>query len=302
MADRVLKALIGKGQARVFLADTTVLCEKARELHGTSPVCTAALGRILTGAVLMGLQLKGDEERISLDFQGNGPAGRAMAVCDRHGRVKGYVTDPAVDLPPRGTKLDVGGAIGKDGFLTVIRGEGTGEPYVGRCALVSGEIAEDLATYYLLSEQTPSLMSLGVMVEKDRSVAAAGGILIQPLPGCSEEILSQLELRAPVMGDTSALIRDYPSLESLLIDLFRGLDPEVIGEEKPEWHCECSRERIASVLVSLGRDELEDLIRRDGGAQVHCHFCNTTYDFNAEELKTLADAAGGEKGREDSLA
>jgi len=292
MADRVLKLLLGQGQARVILTDTRELVEEARRIHGTSPVCTAALGRLLTGAVIMGVQLKSEEERISLDVQGNGPAGRAMVVADARGYVKGYITNPDVDLPPRGVKLDVGGALGHEGYLTVIRGGAKGEPYVGRCDLVSGEVAEDLATYYLQSEQTPSLISLGVMVDTDGSVLSAGGIMIQPLPGCSEEMISQLELRAPIMGDMSAILRDTESLESLIIGLFRGLDPEVVGEDTPQWHCECSRERIESVLVSLGAEELQDMRDKDHGASVHCHFCNTTYDFTEEDLSGLLTAMG----------
>lgn len=293
MADRVLKLLLGKGQARVILTDTRELVEEARKIHNTSPVCTAALGRLLTGAVIMGVQLKSEDERISVDVQGGGPAGRAMVVGHARGCVKGYITNPDVELPPRGEKLDVGGALGRDGYLTVIRGGAKGEPYVGRCDLVSGEVAEDLATYYLQSEQTPSLISLGVMVDTDCTVASAGGIMIQPLPGCSEEMISQLELRAPIMADMSAILKDAGTLENLVIGLFRGLDPEVVGEETPTWHCECSRERIASVLMSLGADELRDMKQKDHGAQVHCHFCNTTYAFSEEDLEDLVTALEG---------
>jgi len=285
--------LLLNGQARVLLADTCELTQTAHTVHDTSPVCTAALGRLLTGAVLMGAQLKNEDERVSLDIQADGPAGRAMAVADLMGHVKGYIANPQADLPPRGEKLDVGGALGSDGFLTVIRGQSGGEPYVGKCRLTSGEVAEDIAGYYFYSEQTPSLVSLGVMVGPQGQVLSSGGLFIQPLPDCPEELISELELRSPVYADLSRLLLDSSDLEDLAMRLFAGLDPELIGETRPRWRCDCGRDRIEQVLLSLGAQELLDMIEKDHKAEIHCHFCNTTYAFTGEELRSLyAQIAG----------
>ena len=215
-------------------------------------------------------------------------AGRLVAVGYADGGVKGYLEHPHIELPIRADgKLDVGGAVGRVGRLSVVRDSGLREPYVGQCELVSGEIGEDMAMYFTVSEQTPSLVSLGVLVARAGAVLSAGGLLVQAMPGCSEHLLTQLELRAPIFADLSRYLAEQDDVAAAFHGLFRGLEPEILDMGVPVWRCDCDRARIDAALISLGADELSDMAEKDGGAEVGCHFCNTRYHFTVPELHAL---------------
>jgi len=282
--DELLHITLRKGQARALLCDTTEMAEQARRIHQASRVCAAALGRGISAAAMLGSMLKGG--RLTLTFKGDGPAG-ALVMVARPGVVKATIDQPQVELPPRPDgKLDVGGAIGRKGRVTVVKDLGLKEPYVGQCHLASGEIGEDVALYCTASEQQPTLCALGVLVGE--RVLASGGLMIQPLPGCPEETIAELERRVPLYSDISGLIRER-SPQELIPPLFDGLEPEIIAREPLEYRCDCSRERMERVLISMGRAELEDMIEQQGGAELTCHFCRSRHRFDASELRSLME-------------
>ena len=286
---RLLRMTLKGGEARVFLCDTTEMAQKAREIHHASNTCSAALGRMLAAVSIMGTSLKSEGDRVTATINGGGPAGTLCAVAGPDGKVKVTIDNPEVELPlKKNGKLDVGGALGKDGQLTIMRSFNYGEPYVGRVALVSGEIAEDFAMYYLESEQIPALCALGTLVGED--IIAAGGILIQAMPGCSEELLDALEVRAELFGAISQLLSEM-SLEELAYACFRGLDPEVLEEIPLSLYCDCSHEYIERVLISMGENEIRDLINTQNGCEITCHFCRSQYQFTGEELEKLIEQA-----------
>lgn len=277
------------GQARAILIESTNLVQRAKDIHHLSRTATAALGRTLTMAAIMGSMLKNDTDSVTAQIKGGGPIGTVLAVAHGDCSVKGYVDNPDVDLPRVGKKLPVGPAVGKDGKLTVIKDLHLKEPYVGQVNLVSGEIAEDFAMYFTASEQTPSLVSLGVLVS-DEKVEAAGGLLIQLMPGASEAAIASIENSAGMFMDISATMREY-HLKDSVQQLLLHLEPEVLEERAPVYRCDCSRERIERMLVTLGKDELTDMIATQHGAKVDCHFCNRRYEFSEEDLKLLLAAA-----------
>ncbi|MDY2791297.1 MAG: Hsp33 family molecular chaperone HslO [Eubacteriales bacterium] len=283
--DGMVRISLMEGQARALLIDSTRLVEEARRIHSLSRTATAALGRTLTGASMMGAMLKDERDSLTLMIKGGGPIGTVMAVARSDGSVKGYVDWPDTELERRPDgKLNVGGAVGKNGQLTVIKDLGLREPYVGKTNLVSGEIAEDLAMYFTASEQTPSLVSLGVLV-KDQ-VLAAGGLIIQVMPDCSEIALKSIENSAPMFMDISKTIADY-GLDGALEQLLCHLEPQVLDRLTPVYRCDCSRERFARGLISLGKKELTQLIEEDHGATLDCHFCNKRYRFDEAQLREL---------------
>lgn len=287
MQDKIIRVTGGQGSFRAFIANSTQTVEEARKLHHTSPVMTAALGRLLTAAGMMGLSLENEEGKLTLLVRGDGPAGSLLATTTALGEVKGYVTHPQVEVPnKRPGKLDVGHAIGQ-GSLTVIRDLGEKEPFSGTVELVSGEIAEDLAYYYLQSEQTPSALALGVHVQKDYSVEVAGGFMIQMLPGADDQIAAQLEQRILDLGPVTDLLRRGETPESLAELLFADLDYTLYESTPLAYACHCSKDHLASVLVSLGKEELEKMAVEDHGAEVHCHFCNKNYKFSEADLRNL---------------
>ncbi len=289
--DGLLHISLMGGQARALLIDSTQLCEDARKTHGLSRVATAALGRLLTVSCMMGAMLKGDLDSVTNVVKGGGPLGTLMAVARPDGSVKGYCDDPAVDLPRRPDgKLPVGDAVGRDGFLTVIKDMGLKDPYVGKTKLVSGEIAEDFTLYFATSEQTPSLVSLGVLTQ-DR-VLAAGGLIVQMLPGADEAAIQSVEHSAPMFSDISKTILEL-GLSGAAQDLLAHLEPEIIEQRAVRYACDCSRERIERALISMGKAELESLIQEQHGAEAGCHFCNTQWKFSEEDLRSLLTAAGG---------
>ena len=283
------------GQARAILIESTQLVQRAKEIHGLSRIATAALGRTLTATVMMGSMLKGDNESVSAQIKGGGPIGTVLAVAHGDCTVKGYVDNPGIDLPRTGKKLPVGAAVGKEGRLTVIKDLKLREPYVGQVNLVSGEIAEDFAMSFPASEQTPSLVSLGVLVSDER-VEAAGGLIIQILPGASEAAIASIEASAGMFMDISGTMREY-HLKDSVPQLLMHLEPEILSTRQPRYACNCSRERIEQVLVALGAEELSDMIREQHGAQVDCHFCNKRYTFCEDELKALLEAATIREGK-----
>lgn len=290
---RLLRMTLKGGEARVFLCDTTEMAQQARDMHNASNTCTAAMGRMLAAAAIMGAGLKSEGDRITATINGGGPAGPICAVAAPNGVVKVTVENPQVELPlKKNGKLDVGGALGKDGHLTIMRSFNYGEPYVGRVELVSGEIAEDFAMYYLESEQIPTLCALGTLVGEQ--VLSAGGILIQAMPGCSEELLDALEVRAELFGAISQLLQEM-QLEELAYACFRDLEPEVLEEIPLTLRCDCSREYIERVLLSMGEKEIRDLIRTENGCEVTCHFCRSHYSFTGEELEQLLEQAKEEE-------
>lgn len=280
-------SLLG-GQARAFLVEGTHMVERARQLHGLSRTATAALGRTLMAASMMGAMLKGERESLTVTLKGSGPIGTVLAVGKSDATVKGYVDNPEVELPRAGAKLPVGAAIGLPGKLTVVKDLGMRDPYVGMVNLVSGEVAEDFAMYFTASEQVPSLVSLGVLV--GQKVEAAGGAIVQMLPGASESAVKSVEQSAGMFSDISATMREY-HLKGALEQLFSHLEPEIIAQAMPAYRCDCSRERVERALISLGESELEQMIDLDNGAEVNCHFCDKSYRFSGQELQALLDAA-----------
>lgn len=283
--DELLHISLMDGQARAILASARSLTQEAADIHETSPVCTAALGRLMTGALLMSAALKGENDSVTVTIKGGGPIGTLVAVSSP-GRVKAYLDHPKVELPLRPDgKLNVGGAVGHEGRMSVVKDMGLREPYVGQVELVSGEIAEDFAMYYLKSEQQPSLVSLGVLVAGER-VLSSGGILLQPMPGCPEETLSQMELRSPLFSSISQELC-YDPMEELVKAWFRDLDPVILERRPLKYECGCSRERMEKALITLGKRELTQLIQEDHGAELNCHFCRRRYPFSEDDLKNL---------------
>jgi len=283
--DEMIRMTLMDGQVRVMMCETTQMVQRAADIHHATPVCTAAMGRLMTATSMLSVMMKGERESVTVNIKGGGPMGTLTAVGD-HGDLKVYADDPQVELPVRADgKLDVGGAIGKDGYMTVIKDLGLREPYIGQIELVSGELGIDFANYYTVSEQSPSLVALGVLVSGD-AVLKAGGLLIQPLPGCDDEIIDQLELRSPMFADLSREMTFAPK-EELLEDWFRGMKPVVLDRTPLRYHCACSRHRMEKALISLGRRELQTIIDEDTGAELGCHFCHSQFAFSTEELKDL---------------
>lgn len=288
MKDYLIRAIDKKGNIRVFVASTTNMVEKARKTHNTSPTATAALGRTLTVASMMGAMMKNPKDKLTLRINGGGPLGTILVVADNHGRVKGYVDHPYADLPSRKDgKLDVGGLVGNQGSVTVIIDYGLKEPYIGQANLVTGEIAEDLATYYAISEQQPSAVGLGVLVDKDISVKAAGGYIIQLLPNILEEDIDKIENALYKTEPVSTLIDMGLTPEEIMEKLLGEFEMEVLDKIEIDFQCDCSRERIEGVLISLGKEEIRAMIEEDGQGEVVCHFCNTKYNFSKEELEEI---------------
>ena len=288
MSDQIVRAISADGFVKAAAVSTRVLTERARTIHRTLPVATAALGRALAAASMMGNALKDDGASVTLQFRGGGPLGTVLAVSDNAGNVRGTVDDPSVDLPLRPDgKLDVGGAVGHEGTLTVIRDLNMKEPYVGTVGLMGGEIAEDLAAYFVESEQIPTACGLGVLVDRDQSVKSAGGYLIQLLPGATEDTIVKVEGGIMAAGPVSALLEQDPDPEHLLRTVMSDFDLKILETQPVSYKCYCSRERVERALISLGRKELEEMLREQGGCQLSCQFCDTVYDFSREDLEKL---------------
>ena len=286
--DRIVRAISSDGLVQAAAICSRDLTERARQIHKLLPVGTAALGRTLSAASLMGNALKDGGASLTLQIKGGGPLGTVLAVSDNQGNVRGYVTNPQVDIPLRPDgKLDVGGAVGHEGTLTVIKDLHMKEPYVGTIDLLGGEIAEDVAAYFVESEQIPTACGLGVLVDRDQSVKAAGGYLIQLMPGATEDTIVKVEGGIMAAGPVSALLEQDPDPEHLLRTVMSDFDLKILETQPVSYKCYCSRERVERALISLGRDELEQMLSEQGGCQLTCQFCDAVYDFSAEDLKGL---------------
>ena len=290
--DEIVRVIAKDAPIKAMAITGTALVERARQIHDAWPVATAALGRLLMAASMMGDMLKEEKGSVTLRVRGGGPLGTLTAVSDSEGNVRGYVQNPAVDVPRKAhAKLDVGAAVGSDGELTVIKDMGMKEPYVGSVQLVGGEIAEDITAYYVESEQIPTACALGVLIAPDQSVQVAGGYLIQLMPGADEAVISAVERGIAQVGAvTAALDRGDDALE-LLRQVLSDFELEILETAPVEYRCYCSRERVSRALISMGRDELEKLIAEQHGAELTCQFCDRVYQFTEEELQSLLDEA-----------
>ena len=292
MPDVLVRAISSDGMVKAAAVVSTDLTERARRIHHTLPVATAALGRALAAASMMGNALKGEGQSVSLQFKGSGPLGTVMAISDAEGNVRGYVTEPATDLPLRSDgKLDVGAAVGHEGTLTVVKDLGMRDPYVGTVDLLGGEIAEDVAAYFAESEQIPSACGLGVLVDRDQSVKAAGGYLIQLLPGAGEDVITKVEGGIYAAESVTKFLSHTPDASALLCHVMSDFELHFLEESPIEYRCTCSRERVERALLSLGAEELTKLKEEQGAAELSCQFCDAVYHFGEDELEALIAAA-----------
>ena len=289
MSDYLVRAAAADAQVRAFAVTARDTVETARKAHDTSPVMTAALGRLLCAGAMMGSMMKGDADILTLQIRGDGPAGGLTVTADSKGRVKGYAVHPQVILPANSQgKLDVGGAIGA-GTLQVIRDLGLKEPYVGQTDLQTGEIAEDLTWYFAASEQVPSSVGLGVLMEKNNTVKQAGGFIVQLMPFAEETVIEKLEANLSRIHSVTKLLEDGNSPEQILGILLEGMDMELLSTMPVEFSCNCSRDRVAKALYSIGKKEMDEMIADGEPIEVKCHFCNRAYQFSVEDLKQIRD-------------
>lgn len=281
----MLRGISENGGIVFYGVDSTEIVREMERLHKTSAVTTAALGRLLTAASMMGIMLKSTRDSVTIQVRGGGPAGRLLAVSDGTGNVKGYVENPVVELPPREDgHLDVGNAVGRDGTLDVIRDLGMREPYIGQVPLTSGEIAEDITSYFAISEQVPTVCALGVLVDTDLSVRCAGGFIVQLLPGATEQEIDLLEQNIKAMPSVTAMLEQGKTVRDMLDMALQGFQPDILDSYHVTYRCDCSRERVEGMLRSLGRKEVEKLRDEDPIAEVNCQFCDKIYKVDLNEL------------------
>ena len=290
MEDYIVRATAAGETVRAFAIRSTNLTAEARELHHTFPVVTAALGRLLSAGAMMGSMMKGDNDKLTIQIKGDGPIGQMTVTVDSHGNVKGFPADPSVDIPlKRAGKLDVGAAVGR-GTLTVSMDLGLKEPYNGQVEIQTGEIGDDLAYYYTVSEQTPSAVGLGVMVDRDSSVKHAGGFILQIMPDASEETISALEAKVAAAESVTAMMDEGMTPEDILTYYLGDLDLKITEKLPVRYYCGCSKERVAGVLATISTDDLEEMINDGEEIEVKCYFCNSAYKFSTDELKEIADS------------
>lgn len=290
--DHMVRATAANAQIRAFAVTTRDLVEEARAAHDTSPVVTAALGRLMTGALMMGSMLKGEQDILTLQINGDGPVHGLTVTADASGHVKGYADDPQAMMPPNSAgKLDVGGVIGA-GVLRVMKDMGLKEPYASTIALQTGEIGDDLTYYFAVSEQVPSVVALGVLMNRDNTVRQAGGFILQLMPFTPDEVIDRLEQKLSQMQSVTALLEAGHTPEGLLESVLGEFGLTVTDRRSVSFRCDCSRARVEKVLLSLGRKDLQELIDEGKEVELHCHFCNKNYIFPVEEIKTLVKAAG----------
>lgn len=288
MADEIVRAMTADGYVKAVAVTGRDLVERARNIHTLLPMATAALGRALLGASMLGDMLKEQKGSLTLQIKGGGPLGTVLAVSDYEGNVRGYVQNPHVELMEKHQgKLDVGAAVGSTGTLTVIKDIGLKEPYVGSIGLFSGEIADDLAMYFVESEQIPTACALGVLVGTDQSVTSAGGYLIQLLPGASDDIIDKIEAGVHRVGSVSHALESRLDGEGLLRAVLSDFQLEILEKHPVEYRCYCSRDRVTRALISMGREELSSLIRDQGQADLTCQFCDKVYHYSQEQLEKL---------------
>ena len=287
MNDYIIRATAANDQIRAFAAVTTQMVETAREHHNTSPVATAALGRLLTAGAMMGSMMKGEKDVLTLQIKAGGPLQGITVTADSQGNVKGYVGNPDVCIPANSKgKLDVAGAVGP-GFLNVIKDMGLKEPYSGQVMLQTCEIAEDLTYYFATSEQVPSAVGLGVLMNKNNTVRQAGGFIVQLMPFAEEEVISRLEQNVQKISSVTSLLEEGHTPESLLEKVLEGFDMQINEKTDTRFHCNCTRERVEKALISIGRKELNEMIQEGKPIEMNCHFCNTNYTFTVEEMKEI---------------
>lgn len=292
MSDYIIRAMADDGSIRAFACITKETVNEAFRHHKTSPVATAALGRVLTASAMMGAMLKNENDTVSVQLTGNGPLGRVIAVSDSQSRVRGYVDNPVVDMPLNSNgKLNVGAAVGVDGYLTVINDIGMREPHIGKIPLVSGEVGDDLTKYFAVSEQVPSAVGLGVLVDKDYTVKTAGGFIVQVMPEATEEDITRLETNLEAVKSVTALFDEGKTPEDILKMLLFGFEYHITDTLDTGYFCNCSRERVERALISLGSGELAKIIEEDGESELSCHFCSNKYHFDREELTHLMKEA-----------
>lgn len=291
MSDYVVRATAAKGEIRAFAVTARDMVEEARKAHNTSPVATAALGRLLGAGAMMGCDMKGENDLLTLKIQGDGPLKGLTVTADSHGNVKGYALNPSVMLPPNEKgKLDVGGALGL-GVLSVIKDIGLKEPYAGQTILVTGEIAEDLTYYYAASEQTPSSVALGVLMNRDNTVRQAGGFIIQLLPGASEQVVGRLEEKLKEISSITTLLDVGNTPETVLEYILGEFGLEMNGKEPVRFYCSCTKKRVEKALISVGKKEIQEMIDDGKPVEVNCHFCSKDYEFSVDELKSILEKA-----------
>ena len=291
MNDYMIRATAADGQIRAFAATTRDMVENAKNAHNTSPVATAALGRLMTAAAMMGADLKGEKDLLTLRIEGSGPLGGLLVTANGHGDVKGYAFHPEVMLPPNAQgKLDVGGSLDL-GVLSVIKDIGLKEPYVGQTQLVTGEIAEDLTYYFATSEQVPSSVALGVLMNRDNTVREAGGFIIQLLPGASDEIIDKLEAKLSGISSITALLNAGKTPEEILTDILGEFGLEILSKMPVQFRCDCDRSRVEKAIISIGKKEIQDMINEGREIEVNCQFCNKHYKFSVDELEDMLKRA-----------
>ncbi len=288
--DQIVRAIAGDGFIKMSAVSTRDMTERARVMHKTLPVVTAALGRTMAAASIIGNDLKGPNDSVTVRINGGGPIGSIIVVADPDGNVRGYAQNSAVDLPLKENgKLDVGGAVGTDGMLTVIKDLNLKEPYVGSTCLVSGEIAEDFTAYFVESEQAPTACALGVLVDRDQSVLAAGGYIIQLLPGAPEELLDKLEENIVAAGAVTGLLTAGNDAAGLITAVLKGFEPKILETAPIEYKCYCSRSKVSEVLTGLGDAELEEIEKEGKPIEVTCQFCDSIYKFEVDEIRSLRE-------------
>ena len=288
MYDYIVRGIAAGGQIRVFAATTRNVVETARQHHEMSPIATVALGRLLTGGAMMGTMMKNDSDVVTIQIKGNGPIGAMTVTADSKGRVKGFVANPQVMLPLKDGKLDIAGALGL-GVLSVIKDIGLREPYVGDTILVTSEIADDLTYYFATSEQVPSSVGLGVLMNKDNTVEQAGGFIIQLMPDAKEETIEKLEARIKEVKSVTQLLEEGMTPEEILEHILGDMGLEILDKTPTEFYCNCSKERVAMAIMSVGKDEIDQMIEEGNPIEVKCHFCNTAYNFSIDDLKHLRE-------------
>lgn len=285
MSDRLLRMISKEQSVRAFAAETTVLVEEARKIHNLSPIAAAALGRTLTAGAMMGVMLKNPNDKLTIQIKGDGPLGGIIVAANHQAGVKGYVHNPEVYLEPnKYGKLDVGGAVGRNGYLNVIKDLGLKDPYIGYVPLVSGEIGEDLSLYFLKSEQTPSIVALGVLVDKTGEVISSGGLIIQVMPEAGDGTIDKLEKNLENFSSVTDYLSQGMKIEKVLAQITGEIEMQVLDTIKPGYICDCSRERMEKALISLGSKELNEIVQSQGKVEIECHFCLKKYSFNQDEV------------------
>lgn len=288
MKDYLIRGIDKNGKFRFVAADTTELVNEAKNLHETSSTASAALGRTLTAGALMSTMLKNKDDKMTLIIHGDGPLGRILVTTNNRGEIKGYVDNPKADIEStEDNKLDVAGIVGRNGYVQTIMDLGLKEPYVGQSNIVSGEIAEDIANYYLTSEQTNTAVALGVLVDTDLSIIKSGGYIVQLLPGVEEEDIVKIEDAIIKNPSITKLLTEHNTIEEVMNELLKDFEIEILEKEELQFKCGCSEEKISEMLKSLGEKEIKDIIDEDKGAEIVCHFCNKKYYFNEEDLKNI---------------